>query len=344
VNVADFNNNTVFYARFCTQDADMRIQHPQVGDKMVGAEITLNFKTSANVPYYLAHSIHTTGLDGCINQPHKWPGWLDKFSNYARFPNGTDWGRRGSLNASYFFNPVDDASPVWRPGGYFERAWGGAWDGPYINAGRNWSALIPEITYMKTRQLSDDPRWGGFEVQVKWKGGSRNGYGGFPVLVDSVRIRNPYAIAATNTTTYNGWIMPNFSSFPHAGNNTVLIQIHNPATFTLTRKFGAGGPRPMEGPITLMLSSNIPLTIDLLNYDPATETFDIRVIGPADVDIRIYLLGNASVDGGGFINLGTTGQFDFTGVKASIKYHDAATNKHIIDFRSGLLFTMAGRT
>jgi hypothetical protein len=332
VNVADFNNNTVFYARFCTQDADMRIQHPQVGDKMVGAEITLNFKTSANVPYYLAHSIHTTGLDGCTNQPHKWPGYLAQYSNYARFPNGTNWSLRGSLNASYFFNPVDDASPVWRPGGYFERAWGGAWDGPYINAGRNWSALIPEITYMKTRQLSDDPRWGGFEVQVKWKGGSRNGYGGFPVLVDSVRIRNPYAIAATNTTNYNGWIMPNFSSFPHAGNNTVLIQIHNPASFTLDRKYGVGGPRPMEGPITLMLSSNIPLTIDLLNYDPATETFDIRVIGPADVDIRIYLLGNASVDEGGFIRLDpSTGQFDFTGVKASIKYHDAATNNYIIN-------------
>jgi hypothetical protein len=53
---------------------------------------------------------------------------------------------------------------------------------------------------MKTRQLTDDPRWGGFEVQVKWKGGARNGYGGSAVLVDSLRIKNPYAIAATNTT------------------------------------------------------------------------------------------------------------------------------------------------
>jgi len=326
VNVADFNNNTVFYARFCVQDADMRIQHPQVGDKMVGAEVTLNFKTSANVPYYLAHSIHTTGLDGCINQPHKWPGWLDKYSNWARFPNGTEWGRRGSLNASYFFNPVDDASPAWRPGGYFEQAWGGAWDGPYINAGRNWSALIPEITYMKTRQLSDDPRWGGFEVQVKWKGGSRNGYGGFPVLVDSVRVRNPYAIAATNTTNYNGWIMPNFSSFPAAGNNTVLIQIHNPATFTLTRKFGVGGPRPLQGPITLMISSNIPLTIRLSGYDPVAETFDITITAPTGVDIRVYLLGNASVDGGGFIQTG----FTLNDVRASIKYHDAATGQNIL--------------
>jgi hypothetical protein len=215
---------------------------------------------------------------------------------------------------------------VWRPGGYFERAWGGAWDGPYINAGRNWSALIPEITYMKTRQLSDDPRWGGFEVQVKWKGGSRNGYGGFPVLVDSIRIRNPYAIAATNTTTYNGWIMPNFSSFPAAGNNTVLIQIHNPASFTLTRKFGVGGPRPLQGPITLMISSNIPLTITLSGYDPVAETFDITITAPTGVDIRVYLLGNASVDGGGFIQTG----FTLNDVRASIKYHDAATGQNIL--------------
>jgi hypothetical protein len=332
VNVADFNNNTVFYARFCVQDADMSIQHPQVGDKMVGAEVTLNFKTSANVPYYLAHSIHTTGLDGCINQPHKWPGYLAQYSNYARFPNGTDWGRRGSLNASYFFNPIDDASPVWRPGGYFERAWGGDWTGPYINAGRNWSALIPEITYMKTRQLSDDPRWGGFEVQVKWKGGSRNGYGGIPLLVDSIRVRNPYAIAATNTTTYNGWIMPNFGVFSIAGlglvrNNTVLIQIHNDASFTLDRKYGVGGVRPMKGPITLMLSSNVPIGIRLSNYRPATETFDIVITSPAGRDIRVWILGNASVDGGGFIRLPFSG---FTNVKASIKYHDAATDQPIV--------------
>jgi hypothetical protein len=325
-NVANFDNNTVFYARFCTQDADMRVQHPQVGDKMVGAEITLNFKTSANVPYYLAHSIHTTGLDGCINQPHKWPGYLAQYSNYARFPNGTDWGRRGSLNASYFFNPVDDASPAWRPGGYFEQAWGGAWTGPYENAANNWSALIPEITYMKTRQLSDDPRWGGFEVQVKWKGGSRNGYGGFPVLVDSIRIRNPYAIAATNTTTYNGWIMPKFSSFPAAGNNTVLIQIHNDALFTLSRKFGVGGVRPMKGPITLMLSSNVPLGIRLSNYRPATETLDVTITNPLGVDIRVWILGNASVDLGGFIRP----PFTLANVKASIKYHDAATNRPLV--------------
>jgi hypothetical protein len=84
---------------------------------------------------------------------------------------------------------------VWRPGGYFERAWGGAWTGPYINAGRNWSALIPEITYMKTRTLTDDPNYNGFDVQVKWKGGSRNNYGGTAVLVDSIRVPNPYAIA-----------------------------------------------------------------------------------------------------------------------------------------------------
>jgi hypothetical protein len=319
VNVADFNNNTVFYARFCVQDADMRIQHPEVGDKMVGAEVTLNFKTSANVPYYLAHSIHTTGADGCTNQPHKWPGYLDQYRNFGRFPNGTDWGRRGSLNASYFFNPVDDASPAWRPGGYFEQAWGGAWDGPYINAGRNWSALIPEITYMKTRQLSDDPRWGGFEVQVKWKGGSRNGYGGFPVLVDSIRIRNPYAIAATNTTNYNGWIIPNVNF----RNNTVLIHIRDDQTITLTRG-PAGTSRPIRGPVTLQLLSNSPIGIRLEDYNPSTGEFDITVNYPGGVDLRVEIVDNATL--GGFIRT----PFTFDNVVASIKYHDAATGQSIV--------------
>jgi hypothetical protein len=313
VNVADFNNNTVFYARFCVQDADMRIQHPEVGDKMVGAEVTLNFKTSANVPYYLAHSIHTTGADGCTNQPHKWPGYLAQYSNYARFPNGTDWGRRGSLNASYFFNPVDDASPVWRPGGYFERAWGGAWDGPYINAGRNWSALIPEITYMKTRQLSDDPRWGGFEVQVKWKGGSRNGYGGFPVLVDSVRVRNPYGIALTNSTTFLGWISPSVTT----ANNTVLIHIHRGLlpTYTIAGK-------TLAPPVTLMLSSANPFNITLSNYDPNNEVNDLQIIAGAS-PVVVYIVGNATRAPG---NIPAATTAPLQDVSVTIKFHDAKTN------------------
>jgi hypothetical protein len=323
LNVADFNNNTVFYARFCVQDADLQIQHPEVGDKMVGAEVTLNFKTSAGVPYYLAHSIHTTGADGCTNQPHKWPGWLDQFRNFGRFPNGTDWSRRGSLNASYFFNPVDDASPAWRPGGYFERAWGGAWTGPYINAGRNWSALIPEITYMKTRQLSDDPKWGGFEIQVKWKGGSRNGYGGFPVLVDSVRVRNPYGIALTNSTTITGWIRPNVQT----ANNTVLIKIHSEVL--LTNLLGTG--KNVRGPVTLMLSSGFPFTVRLVNYDPNTETFDIEVDGYDPFDVTLYIVDNATRVG----SLPAPIQ-SILDVSATIKFHEARTGQRIIRINFGL--------
>ncbi|BAJ50413.1 hypothetical protein CSUB_C0553 [Candidatus Caldarchaeum subterraneum] len=326
--IANFENNTVFYARFCVQDADLAIQHPWIGDKMVGAEVTLNFKTSADVPYYLAHSIHTTGSDGCTNDPHKWPGYLGQYSKFARFPNGTNWGLRGSLNASYFFNPADDVSPAWRPGGYFEQAWGGSWQGPWINAGMNWSALIPEITYMKTRQLSDDPRWGGFEIQVKWKGGARNGYGGSAVLVDSVRVRNPYAIAATNTTTYNGWIVPNVV----LGNNTVLIKIHNEVTVTLSRG-PLGTPRPIRGPVTLMISSNTPIGMRLQNYNPLTGTFDIFVNYPPGVDLRVDIVENATH--GGFIRT----PFTFSGVIASIKYHDAATNQPIV---GNISYALAG--
>ncbi|MDW7977713.1 MAG: hypothetical protein RMH74_02795, partial [Candidatus Caldarchaeum sp.] len=175
--VANFNNNTVFYARFCVQDADLKIQHFEVGDKMVNAEVTIDLKRRGDVqPYYLSHNILTTDEGGCTDTPHKWPGYTryDKlnepnpddpdtradsatwFDKMARFPNGTNWGLRGSLNVSKAFDPRDDVSPVWSPGGYFHRAWGGDWRGPYNNAAKNWSALIPEITYMKTRQLTDD--------------------------------------------------------------------------------------------------------------------------------------------------------------------------------------------
>jgi hypothetical protein len=76
--------------------------------------------------------------------------------------------------------------------------------------------LIPEITYMKTRTLTDDPNYNGFDVQVKWKGGSRNNYGGTAVLVDSIRVPNPYAIALlydyVNEAPFGGWVFPTQSS------------------------------------------------------------------------------------------------------------------------------------
>ncbi|MEM4354357.1 MAG: hypothetical protein QW470_06370, partial [Candidatus Caldarchaeum sp.] len=319
-NVANFNNNTVFYARFCVQDADLNIQHPEVGDKMVGAEVTLNFKTRPSTPYYLSHNILDTDSGGCTDDPHKWPGYrTPQFSKYARFPNGTNWGLRGSLNASYHFNPADDTAGVWGPGGFFEKAWGGSWDGPYVNAGKNWSALIPEITYMKTRTLSDDKTWDGFDIQVKWKGGSRNGYGGTAVLVDEVRVRNPYAIAATNTTTYNGWKTPSVA----LGNNTVLIKIHNTATITLTRG-PAGTPRPIKGPVTLMITSNTPIGFRLQNYDPITGTFEIHINYPLAKNLRVEIVDNATL--GGFILT----PFTISGVIATVKYHDAAAGRPIV--------------
>ncbi|MEM0384510.1 MAG: hypothetical protein QXV27_06670, partial [Candidatus Caldarchaeum sp.] len=248
VGVANFNNNTVFYARFCVQDADLKIQHFEVGDKMVNAEVTIDLKRTGDVqPYYLSHNILTTDNGGCTDTPHKWPGYTarDKlndpypdppdgtratwFDKMARFPNATNWGLRGSLNVSKAFDPRDDVSPVWRPGGYFHTQWQGDWRGPYNNAGKNWSALIPEITYMKTRQLTDDIDYDGFDVNVRWAGGSRNSYmsyGARPVLVDSIRVPNPYAIATlynyATEAPWGGWVFP---TTPLA-NNKLLIYVH----------------------------------------------------------------------------------------------------------------------
>ncbi|MEM4305734.1 MAG: hypothetical protein QXD61_07145 [Candidatus Caldarchaeum sp.] len=279
VGVANFNNNTVFYARFCVQDADLKIQHPVVGDKMVGAEVTLNFKTVSDTPYYLSHNILETDGSGCTATPHKWPGYLSQFNKFARFPNGTNWGLRGSLNVSKHFNPVDDASPVWRPGGYFEQAWGGDWRGPWINAGRNWSALIPEITYMKTRALTDDKNWDGFDVQVKWKGGSRNSYGGQPVLVDSVRVVNPYAIAALYNyeaeDIFGGWVFP----YTTLANNKFWLKIHKAASVDI-----AGDV--IDDPIPTWLEIMGPFTLTLTNFDSTTGTFDVTITADGPVVVN----------------------------------------------------------
>jgi hypothetical protein len=317
-NVANFQNNTVFYARFCVQDADLNIQHPEVGDMLVDAEVTINLKKKPDTPYYLSHNILTTDNGGCTDDPHKWPGYMDQFRNYARFPNGTNWGLRGSLNVSKAFDPKDDKGPAWSPGGYFERAWGGSWTGPYVNAGKNYSALIPVIKYMKTRTLADDPDYDGFDVQVKWKGGSRNGYGGTAVLVDSVRVRNPYGIALTNSTTFTGWIAPTVT----LANNTALIKIHRGPTFTIAGK-------TLEPPVTLMLSSPTPFNISLRNYDPNNEVNDLTIT-PGANPVWVWIVENATRAG-----TSITTPITLDDVSVTIKFHDAKTNAYFARVNNG---------
>jgi hypothetical protein len=315
-NVANFNNNTVFYARFCVQDADLKIQHPEVGDKLVGAEVTVNLKRTGDVqPYYLSHNILETDASGCTANPHKWPGYRSEFSKFARFPNATNWGLRGSLNVSKFFDPRDDVSPVWRPGGYFERAWGGDWRGPYINAGRNWSALIPEITYMKTRTLTDDPNYDGFDVQVKWKGGSRNNYGGTAVLVDSIRVPNPYAIALlydyVRERPFGGWVFP----YTVLANNKLWLQIHEAETVVINHILG-----------TDTISNPNPTKLEIMGgYDLALSAFD-STTGRFTVTITpngIVAVNNAT-DGVGDVDwwLDFGGSIEIRNALVSFKKHD----------------------
>jgi hypothetical protein len=317
--VANFNNNTVFYARFCVQDADLKIQHPEVGDKLVGAEVTVNLKRTGVVqPYYLSHNILETDASGCTATPHKWPGYRSEFSKFARFPNATNWGLRGSLNVSKFFDPRDDVSPAWRPGGYFERAWGGAWTGPYVNAGRNWSALIPEITYMKTRTLADDPNYDGFDVQVKWKGGSRNNYGGTAVLVDSIRVPNPYAIALlydyVNEAPFGGWVFP----YTVLANNKLWIQIHTASSISLDLDGDLSPDVTVDDPNPTMLEIMGPFTFSITAFDTVTGTYDITITADGVVVV------NNATDLASEIDyvLDTGGTITIDDALASIKKHD----------------------
>jgi hypothetical protein len=207
--VANFNNNTVFYTRVCVQDSDLNINHPEIGDLLIGAEVTINFKTKTDTPYYLSHNIATTDHTGCAGR-HKWPGNLVR--GFFRYPNGTNWNERGSLNVTKHFDPLDDRSRAML---HFETSWASSNAlGPKENTKdemfekygvrvANYTMLIPDIQYVKTRTLTDDKDWDGFNIQVKYKAGPRSRYGGMERLVDEVRVKNPYAIALM--VDYKDW-------------------------------------------------------------------------------------------------------------------------------------------
>jgi hypothetical protein len=89
------------------------------------------------------------------------------------------------------------------------------WTGPYNEAGKNWSALIPEITYMMTRTLTDDPRWGGFEIQIKIDG----------QLIDRTRITNPYTLAKT----LSNWVVKDTSQDSIQGESGIIRIKINPS-------------------------------------------------------------------------------------------------------------------
>jgi hypothetical protein len=182
-NVVALGNNTVFYSRLCVWDSG--------NNPVANAKIILKSITSTDITDYSFHAKYTTAdSDGCSKNGDnsKWPGYMDSYKDHIRFPNGTNWGKRGSLNASYFFIPTNDISPAWKAEGYFMQALQTSkanWMAPYNIAKNNYSALIPNITYMLTRTLIDDPRWGGFEIQI--------------TINDQVNYRvrflNPYMIA-----------------------------------------------------------------------------------------------------------------------------------------------------
>jgi hypothetical protein len=208
-NVASFGNNTVFYSRICVQ------LNKQGGGVASGAEIMLKSITSSNITDYPLHGRYITGNDGCTKKDSsKWPGYMDKYENYIRFPNGTDWSGRGSLNASYFFIPINDISPAWGTDGYFMRASDANWAIPYNNANKNYSALIPKITYMMTRTLTDDPRWGGIEIQIKLN----------EQQSDRKRITNPYILAVASPN----WVVRKDTPEQIEGEEKHILIIINP--------------------------------------------------------------------------------------------------------------------
>jgi hypothetical protein len=185
---------------------------------------------------------------------------------------------------------------------------------PTTTQARTGAPLIPSIPYLKTRTLADDPNYDGFDVQVKWKGGSRNNYGGTPVLVDSVRVKNPYAIALLwnyeAEDIFGGWVFP----YTVLANNKLWIQIHSAASVT-TPTDTITDPNPT----TLEIMG--PFTLTITDFNPATGTFDIIV------DADGYVVVNNATDPETVVDETLT-QDDVILINdalASIKKHDILT-------------------
>jgi len=207
-NVVALGNNTVFYSWLCVRDSN--------NNRVPNAKIILKSITSTDITDYSFHARYTTADNGCTTNADnsKWPGYMDNYKDYIRFPNGTDWGGRGSLNASYFFIPINDISPAWGPDGYFMEASDANWTVPYNKANKNYSALIPKITYMMTRTLTDDPRWGGIEIQIKLN----------EQQSDRKRITNPYILADASPN----WVVRKYTSEQIKREEKHILIIINP--------------------------------------------------------------------------------------------------------------------
>ncbi|MEM1558368.1 MAG: hypothetical protein QXG12_07235, partial [Thermoproteota archaeon] len=259
-NVANIINATVFYARFCVQDADLQIQHPEIGDKLVNMPIGINLKTEGDRPYYLSKNLPTTDNGGCSDDPHKYRGWLPQFSKFSRFPNGTVWGELyidldengipdyfdareiGTFWKSFGKHVWLNASLAYLPGD--ARNYNDIPEGPNLKDVKtpsligdedvkksdyydgNWSMLVANVPYANTLTLKDDKPYKGFDVVFKWSGGARNNYPGQEKVVDVLRVENPYSIALLfdfwNEQPFGGWVWPNTV----LASNKLIIKVH----------------------------------------------------------------------------------------------------------------------
>jgi hypothetical protein len=136
---------------------------------------------------------------------------------------------------------------------------------------------------MKTRTLTDDPDYDGFDVEVRWKGGSRNSYGGTAVLVDSIRVENPYAVALlydyVNKGPFGGWVFP----YTVLANNKLWLQIHRAASVTIT--IGAT-TITITDPNPTMLEVMGPFSLTVTDFNSNTGRFGVTITADGFVAVN----------------------------------------------------------
>jgi hypothetical protein len=310
--LALFLNSTVFYWRCGARDDDLAVNgtvfspltfgwgFQTFNSSLFDAACKTNLRDSTGSPYYLQNQIGRTlkpfGVPGdgyaLSANPHDWPGYLSIFQNYLRVPNATQWM---SLVAKYGGLTIGGtrASDLV----YTSRYYTGTAD-----ITTNDPTKVAITDYLKTIKVTDDPGpYRGFRLEIEYRGGFMNEFGGASQTVGVFIVENPYLIALKDLAAPGGtWPAPYPSTIPDGGTISLgdgrVGRVFDNTVPTTAAEDPIFGPRNFETNGKLAVVANVSDIVFIVRDNQGsllspseTEVWLLRENGPA-VRLKAYRL------------------------------------------------------
>jgi hypothetical protein len=310
--LALFLNSTVFYWRCGARDDDLAVNgtvfspltfgwgFQTFNSSLFDAACKTNLRDSTGSPYYLQNQIGRTlkpfGVAGdgyaLSANPHDWPGYLSIFQNYLRVPNATQWM---SLVAKYGGLTIGGtrASDLV----YTSRYYTGTAD-----ITTNDPTKVAITDYLKTIKVTDDPGpYRGFRLEIEYRGGFMNEFGGASQTVGVFIVENPYLIALKDLAAPGGtWPAPYPSTIPDGGTISLgdgrVGRVFDNTVPTTAAEDPIFGPRNFETNGKLAVVANVSDIVFIVRDNQGsllspseTEVLLLRENGPA-VRLKAYRL------------------------------------------------------